>query len=362
LAKNISASELAPFFLNSVPMIDVRAPVEFNLGGLPGAVNLPIMNDDERAQVGTAYKKAGRETAMSLGHKLVSGEIQEARIQGWLNFIEANPNAILYCFRGGLRSQITQRWLAERGQDRPLIEGGFKAAREFLRLQTDTFSRERKFLLLSGSTGSAKTHLIHKISKFYPTVDLEALARHRGSAFGAWDQPQPPQVEFENTLAVSLMKLAPDPRPWIFEDESRMIGRSVLPEDFFLRMRASDVILVDETFEQRIENIYQDYVVQTCLSSDDECEARTLFAKYRAAAQAISRKLGGLRTQEVLEDLRRSEEDFLAGRGLQANRSWIAKLLQYYYDPLYLGSLEKRQPKILFRGGSAEILDILKTF
>jgi tRNA 2-selenouridine synthase len=358
LAK-IHEEDFKKLFLDGTSLIDVRAPVEFAQGSLPGAVNLPIMNDEERAAVGTAYKTSGREVAMALGHHLVSGPVKEARMAAWTAQIQKNPQSVLYCFRGGLRSQITQGWLAESGVHRPLIEGGYKKVRQFLRDEIDRLSR-REFLLLSGPTGSAKTHLLAQAMAFYPAVDLEGLAHHRGSAFGAWSIPQPPQIDFENRLAVGLLKMEPDPRKWLFEDESRLIGRSVLPDSLFNQMRQSPVLMVEESFEQRVENIFADYITNTVLTGDDPEAARGIFLKYKTSAQAISRKLGGARTQEVLADLQSAEEDYFAGRGLEANKAWIAKLLRFYYDPLYLGSLDRRQVQVVFKGRSAEILDMLK--
>jgi tRNA 2-selenouridine synthase len=226
---NISAAALTELFLKDTPLIDVRAPVEFVVGSLPGAINLPIMNNEERAMVGTTYKKSGREQAMAQGHELVSGEIKEQRLTLWAEQIQKQPETVIYCFRGGLRSQITQRWLGERGIKRPLIEGGYKKARQFLRDEIDQFSRQSSMLILSGPTGSAKTNLLKKSN--YPNVDLEALASHRGSAFGAMATPQPSQIDFENTLAVTLMKLGK--KQVLVEDESRLIGRCAIPESFF---------------------------------------------------------------------------------------------------------------------------------
>lgn len=359
---NIHVDGFRELFLKNTPMIDVRAPVEFLQGSLPGAVNLPIMNNDERALVGTAYKKEGREKAITLGHELVSGATKEARLQAWQEQILRQPETVIYCFRGGLRSQITQRWLRDAGVDRPLLVGGYKKARQFLLDEIEQFSRGNSCVLLTGTTGSAKTQILHQASEFFPSLDLEAAAHHRGSAFGAWDIPQPSQRDFENRLAVSMLKVRERfaNGPVLFEDESRMIGQRTLPESLFLTMRASPVLFVEENFEQRVTNIFQDYVASTALGRDSEVEALQVFAKYRAAVQAISRKLGGLRTQEVLQDIANSEADYRAGRGLEANKEWIRKLLRYYYDPLYSKSLSIRQPKVLFRGPSSEILGYLR--
>lgn len=348
--------------MRETPLIDVRAPVEFLQGALPGAVNLPIMNNQERALVGTTYKREGREVAIKFGHDLISGAVKEARVRAWQEQIRRHPDTVIYCFRGGLRSQIAQRWLREAGIDRPLIVGGYKKVRQFLATEIEQFSQHRPFLMLTGPTGSAKTQILRKSAEFFPVVDLEAVAHHRGSAFGGWGQPQPSQRDFENTLSVSMMKIRtrfPE-SVTLFEDESRMIGQRTLPESVFMTMRASPVLFVNESFEQRVENIFHDYVLETPLARGSEAEALNVFAGYRRATEAISRKLGGLRTQEVLQDIALSQESYLAGRGLEANKEWIRKLLNWYYDPLYSKSLEKRQPQVLFHGPSKDILAYLR--
>ena len=133
-----------------------------------------------------------------------------------------------------------------------------------------------------------------------------------------------------------------------------------MPEVLFLRMRDSDVVFLEENFDQRVENILQDYVLRAAIGQGTEVEALQLFERYRKATHAISKKLGGLRTQEVLQDLAVSERNYLQNRDFESNKSWIAKLLSYYYDPLYAISLEKRQPKVLMKGSSAEVLDYLR--
>lgn len=362
---NITETDFFDLFLRGTPLIDVRAPVEFEQGSLPGAINLPIMYDQERSVVGTTYKQAGREAAIKLGHELVSGEVKELRMRMWTEQIRKEPDTVIYCFRGGLRSQITQRWLKEAGVDRPLIVGGYKKARQFLRDEIERFSDGNGLLLLSGPTGSAKTHVLNKAASFYPSVDLEAVARHRGSAFGAWEVPQPTQINFENDLASEMIRLQgklQQPQRVLFEDESRMIGHCALPESLFLKMRASEVIFIEESFDQRVENIFQDYVQDTAIAKGTEPEALKIFAGFRNSVQAISRKLGGARAQEVLQDMAVSEEEYRNGRGLAANKAWIAKLLSYYYDPLYLQSLDRRQPKVHFRGTGGEVLEHLRNF
>lgn len=360
---NISKTSFSEIFLKDTPLIDVRAPVEFAQGSLPNAINLPIMNNEERALVGTTYKQAGRETAMALGHQLVSGEVKEARLQKWAEHIKLHPEAVIYCFRGGLRSQITQRWLAERDVHRPLIVGGYKSVRHFLIEQINNFSKQKKMIVLSGPTGSAKTQLLKQSQDIYPNVDLEGLACHRGSAFGSFAVPQPSQIDFENTLAVRLMKISQGlgSEKVLIEDESRLIGRCAIPESLFLQMRESELIYLEETFEQRVENIFQDYVLQTAIGKGFLEPGRLQFADYKKAVGQISRKLGGARAQELLLDLATSEVQFLDNpKSLDSNKVWISKLLNYYYDPIYANSLAKRSPKILMRGNASAVLEYLQ--
>lgn len=359
---NIGESDFRDLFLQERPLMDVRAAVEFVQGSLPGAIHLPLMNDEERARVGQTYKISGREKAEELGHELVSGEVKEVRLQSWMAQIKKDPQTVIYCFRGGLRSHITQSWLRERGYNSPLIVGGYKKVRQYLMEEIERFSQSLEFVLLTGPTGSAKTEILKKASASSPAVDLEALAHHRGSAFGAWQIPQPAQIDFENRLTVSLLKLQskfPQPRV-LLEDESRMIGRCTLPESFFLKMRASPVIFVEETLERRVENIFQDYVTETALAKGSELEALAVFERYRHAVQTISRKLGGLKTQEVLKQLAASEQAYLDERNLEPNKAWIATLLSSYYDPLYAKSLAARNPQVLLRGTAGEVLAYLQ--
>ena len=115
----------------SLPLLDVRAPVEYARGALPGAVNLPLLYDQEREAVGKAYKSGGRDAAVALGHRLVSGDIKHSRLAAWQRFVAEHPTALICCWRGGMRSQIVQQWLADAGVAAPRVSGGFKALRRF---------------------------------------------------------------------------------------------------------------------------------------------------------------------------------------------------------------------------------------
>ncbi|NUN06488.1 MAG: tRNA 2-selenouridine(34) synthase MnmH [Bdellovibrio sp.] len=375
--ENLQKKDFKKIFINATPLLDVRAPVEFAHGSLPGAVNLPILNDAERALIGTTYKQQGSEAAVALGYQIISGDVKAERVAAWKSFLGQHPEAILYCFRGGKRSQITQQWLREAGVSRPLLVGGYKAARQFLMEEIESFSQKQELLVVSGPTGSGKTHFLHQVQSFYPSIDLELLARHRGSVFGDLEQAQPTQIDFENHLAQVLLriedKLPQNLRPLV-EDESRVIGKVHQPNSFFERLRRSEVVWLDEPFDVRVTNVYQDYIMATalglCTQQTPRCaeeleilrtQALQVFAKYRRAVTQISTRLGGLRAQEVLTDLAQAESDFLNNNTLELNRVWIEKLLRYYYDPLYLGSLERRQVKVLFKGSSTSAADFLRS-
>ncbi|MDH3992263.1 MAG: tRNA 2-selenouridine(34) synthase MnmH, partial [Gammaproteobacteria bacterium] len=151
-------------------MMDMRAPTEFLRGAFPHAHSLPLMSDEERAQVGTCYKQQGQEAAIELGHQLVSGETKERRLARWCDFAREHPQGYLYCFRGGLRSQTVQQWLLEQGIDYPRVQGGYKAMRRFLLEELDRSVAQSDIVLISGKTGTGKTRVISRLQR---SIDLE---------------------------------------------------------------------------------------------------------------------------------------------------------------------------------------------
>ena len=176
----IESQQFDQLLIDSVPSIDVRAPIEFVKGAVPDSCNLPLLNDTEREKVGTCYKQQGREQAIELGHTLVNGETKAARLERWQQFLARHNNAYLYCYRGGLRSRITAQWLADHGVTVPVIEGGYQALRLHLLNEFNAVSAD-KLLVVSGKTGCGKTPLI---KPFNNAIDLEGIANHRGSSFG----------------------------------------------------------------------------------------------------------------------------------------------------------------------------------
>ena len=336
--KSVAPFEFESLLQQSTRWIDVRAPIEFQSGSIPGAINLPLLMDVERHEIGLAYKSQGQKAAIDLGHQLVSGPIREARVTAWLAEAKQHPNAVFYCFRGGLRSQIVQLWLKEKNVHPSIVEGGYKALRRYLMEKLDSVAQDLKFHVVSGPTGSGKTTYLQSSAR--PYLDLEALAKHRGSAFGSLSEPQPNQVDFENALAIALLRLYACKEAILIEDESLMIGHRLIPAALFRRMQTSRKIILDTPTEVRIENIFRDYVLNSNLGLRGDVGR---FTEFRASVHAISRKLGGLRTQEILRDLDISQKEFESNNSLDSNRVWIRKLLAWYYDPSYKFSLQKNE-------------------
>ena len=215
---------------NQGTVIDVRSEGEYEKAHFENTLNIPILSDAHRHDVGLIYKTEGSEAAKALGHKLVSGNYKDRMIQQWCESIKSHPQqpALIFCWRGGLRSQLAQDWVYQNGLEVVRVDSGYKGLRhEALKV----IENPVPFVILSGMTGSGKTRLIHKLRRF---VDLEALAKHRGSAFGAhFGASQPQQATFENKLAQSLYQVADNT---VLEDESPNIGRCHLPDMFYARM------------------------------------------------------------------------------------------------------------------------------
>lgn len=338
-------------FLADAPMMDMRAPTEFTKGAFPSATSLPLMSDDERAQVGTCYKHNGQAAAIELGHRLVGGDVKAQRLAAWSEYVRQHPDGYLYCFRGGLRSQTVQQWLRESGVDYPLVRGGYKAMRRFLIDELESSVTAARFILVSGKTGTGKTRVIWDIER---SVDLEGLANHRGSTFGQLPQPQPGQIDFENVLSIALLKLLDKSKDEIFlEDEGRLIGRLCLPEVLQQKMAKSPMVVVEQSLEERIDIVIEDYVIDLGqryerLHGDQGPQLHA--EKLQADLFKIRKRLGGARHQEMSQLMAEAFEQQSSSGDLGGHRQWIGFLLEKYYDPMYEYQLAQRDGEVLFRG------------
>ncbi|MBY4675206.1 tRNA 2-selenouridine(34) synthase MnmH [Marinobacterium arenosum] len=360
------SGEFLSIFLNDIPLIDTRAPVEFDKGALPTSHSLPLMTNEERAQVGTCYKQQGQQAAIELGHRLVSGQIKEQLVARWVEFANQHPQGYLYCWRGGLRSQICQQWMREAGCDYPRITGGYKAMRRFL---IDAFERicaEQPMLLLGGRTGCNKTQMIEELPQ---AVDLEGLAHHRGSSFGRRPGGQPTQLNFENALAVDLLKAEHQPavragQPILLEDEGRLVGRCALPLQLQKAMARSPIVLLEVPLDERIEHSYRNYILHKLAEWQQQLGEAAGFEAFAddlsQSLYRVRKRLGGVRYRDIGELLVRALAAHRDGRPA-LHRDWIRRLLVDYYDPMYDYQLSKRAERIVFRGDRAAVRDILSS-
>jgi len=353
--------DFASLFTQEVALLDVRAPVEFEQGAFPGATNLPLMNDQERHQVGLRYKQVNQEAAIKLGHELVSGDIKAARVALWKAFAQAHPEGYLYCFRGGLRSRISQSWLAEAGIQYPRILGGYKAMRTFLLESLNRHIEASHFVLVSGLTGSGKTEVIQALSS---TVDLERLAHHRGSSFGKHATDQPVQINFDNSLAIALLRLHAQGRSRIaLEDESRMIGRCALPLSLREKMQASSVVWLEEPMEIRVERILHDYVedlgAQFAAKLGAEAGFDAFSVRLLESLQNLIKRLGGERHTRLAAAMQAALDEQRSTGTLELHREWIQPLLSEYYDPMYEHQRESKRSRVIFSGDRAAVTEYL---
>jgi tRNA 2-selenouridine synthase len=297
-----------------LPLVDARSEGEFAQSHIPGAINIPILNNAERIQVGTLYKQAGPEKATLKGFELVGPRFHLIQREALRKF--PNKKVMLYCWRGGMRSQILSWLLTQVGFEVYRLAGGYKTYRTF------TFNEVRKpypLLVLGGKTGAAKTVLLQKLKeRGEQVVDLEGLANHKGSSFGAIGLPAQPTVEqFENHLAEQLRNIHPDQAIWV-ENESRRIGRIILPDPFYLQLTQSPRIEIEKTDTERIAHIASEY------AELDQVELS-------AAVLRLQKRLGGDRTKQAVEAIQANQPEI-----------WIPILLQYY-DKTYSYDLDRHE-------------------
>lgn len=301
---------------SSIPIFDVRSPGEFAKGHIEGALNLPLLDNKERAQVGTLYKQEGKIAALSLGLKFATPKLSPLieKVRSLCPLRKAK----IYCARGGMRSQSVAHFLQDQHIHSQILSGGYKAFRQWILSSSYSFHKLR---VIGGLTGSGKTKILYALQNLgEQTLDLEALAKHRGSAFGSLGK-QPSQEQFENLLVKECSRFNPQRTIWI-EDENRLIGNCVLPETLYTNMQAAPLYKIETSIQERTKLLMEDY------GSFDIQEAIN-------NSKHIKKKLGGERHQKLLQYLQK-------GLLLQAG-----EILLSYYDKSYLYHLTKRQQSII---------------
>lgn len=298
-----------------VPLMDVRSPAEYEHAHIPGAHNLPIFSNEERAQVGTTYKQQGHDAAVLLGFDITGPK--------WSGFIRQalqhapEKKIAVHCWRGGMRSGAMAWALDFYGFEVYLLEGGYKRYRNYV---LEQFDKEYRLQLLGGMTGSGKTVLLHALTKTgEQVIDLEHLAQHQGSSYGSMNRMvQPTQEQFENNLAQQLLTLDAGKRTWI-EDESPMIGKCFIPRALWKQMQHAAFVNIEVPFEARVQKLVEEY---GCLDSEFLI----------TCTERIKKRLGPEQTQWAVAAIREKRMD-----------DFIKQVLQYY-DKTYRTGLAARAP------------------
>jgi len=300
----------------STPVIDVRSPQEFNNGHIPGAVNIPLFDDNERIAVGTKYKKEGRIPAILEGLKS-TGPALSSKLEQALEKARGGK-LLVHCWRGGMRSEA-MAWLFSSGDiETEVLEGGYKSYRHFI---LESLSEKRKMIVLGGMTGSGKTHILRYLSEHgRQVIDLEGLANHKGSAFGSLGQPPQPSTEqFANDLYNKWEKLAIDLPFWV-EDESRNIGTAFIPDSFYLNMQDTPAIILMMDLKTRLPRLMEEY---------SSYPAESL----KTSILRISKRLGGDNTRDALDAVE------------SGNFARAIEITLYYYDKAYMFGLKKKSSR-----------------
>ena len=346
--------------LHNTPLLDVRAPVEFKSGAFAQTTNLPILTDKERELVGTMYKEQGNAAAVELAEELIQESGKQQRVQEWKNYLQENPDALLYCFRGGQRSGIAQEWLEEAGVEITRLKGGYKAFRNFLMQESLRITKELKSVIIGGRTGSGKTILLQELDN---AIDLEGLAHHRGSTFGGFVNEQPTQINFENDLAYALIQLEERGfKEFVIEHESHNVGKIFIPKGLYDNFMDGELILLETPLEQRVAIIFEEYIQNALESYRDKYgdKGRDKWAEVIAKSlDKIQKRVGSERHRELKALFENALQMHLKDADLQGYKPLIEKLLIEYYDPMYDYQIKKSKIPVIFKGSSSEILEFL---
>jgi tRNA 2-selenouridine synthase len=298
----------------SVPILDTRAPLEYRHGHIPGAVSFPLFDDDERAVIGTLYKRKGRREAVLKGLEIVG-----PKLSGFVTTAEAlsNDNRLrVHCWRGGMRS-ASMAWLLDTaGFEVAVLKGGYRAFRNSMLAAVEA---RNKFVVIGGYTGSRKTEVLWELEKLgQNVVDLEKLAAHKGSAFGALGQPVAPANEqFQNNALLEIWEKPNSEVIWL-EDESPQIGSVWIPQPLVVKMATAPLIWLQVPLEERVQHLVHQY------GKADLPGLTASFAK-------ITKRLGGQNVQIAIDAINAGD------------LATAAQIALRYYDKAYLHSFARKR-------------------
>jgi len=296
-------------------VIDVRTPAEYENGHIPGAVNIPVFSNEERAVVGKKYKKVSRIAAATSGLEFVADSI-ESYFDELEKVSQPGSEILIHCWRGGMRSNAMAKLYETIGYKTSVLIGGYKAYRNFV---LDIFNKNYNLVILGGMTGSGKSDILHELTKMgEQVIDLEGMANHKGSAFGALGQKeQPTAMQFENQFHYNLSRMDAKRLIWV-EDESRRVGNDVIPLGFFEQMRTTKVFKIEMPKDERVKRLVKEY-------ADFDNASLTL------AVTQITKRMGSEIAAKAIKAI--NEKDFYTAISLVLN----------YYDKAYAYGLEKRE-------------------
>lgn len=335
---NETSTSIGSSFRSSI-IIDVRSPAEYEHAHIPAALNLPLFDNEQRAMIGTTYKKQSREAAIKAGLPLFGNKMLSMieTVETWMAAAQkenelTKPTIYVHCWRGGMRSAAVAWLLDLYGYKVVQLTGGYKAYRNWV---LEQFTIPYSLKVLGGYTGSGKTEILHALQeKNYSVIDLEGLAHHKGSAFGAIGQlPQPSQEMFENILGEKLFEVNKNNKPIWIEDESQRIGTVLIPTPLFHLMRNSTCYFMTIPFEQRLLFILEAY---------GKFDAQSLID----ATERIQKRLGGLETKNAVAHI------------MQGELKEAFSILLKYYDKWYEKNAQNQVlPKVELIPVLSEIVD-----
>ncbi|PID92951.1 MAG: tRNA 2-selenouridine(34) synthase MnmH [Bacteroidetes bacterium] len=307
MVTKVSVATFLQYQQQGIPVLDVRSPGEYKQGHIPGADSFPLFDDQERKEVGTLYKKAGPEKAFLVGLDYV-GKKMSTYVKKASSL--RSKSLLLHCWRGGKRSESMAWLLSQAGYTCFVLEGGYRAYRTYIREALESMTN---FMVLGGMTGSNKTGILQEMKKQgMQVVDLEGLAHHKGSAFGHINEPEQPTTEqFENNLFASVQRMDPDRLIWL-EDESRTIGRVVMPEKFYLHKKLAPLLVLEVPLSSRVDHLVANYA-----QINDDYLLNAL--------EKIKKRLGGDRYNKCVHALERKDYHYVA----EATLSYYDKAYSY---------------------------------
>ena len=304
--------------LENKVFVDVRSPHEFNSGAIPGAINIPLLNDEERVEVGTLYKVKGSEVAKTKGLEIISPKLMNFYEE--INKIDTSiKNIVIYCARGGLRSTFFTNFFSLINRTVFQLDGGFKSYRNFAVNYLTDIKQYHDFIVLHGYTGVGKTELLHLLSKQnIPILDLEGLAHNKGSVFGQLNEPIVTQKDFENQLLDQLIHTGN--RYVVVESESKRLGSVNLPNELYDSIINGRHILISTSPENRVGRLVDDYV-NNCPGHED---------MLISAIDNLRKRISNERADSYIKWVKEKKFEKIAD-----------ELMSLYYDPMYLHSIEK---------------------